>query len=83
VQTVQRVFSLDGSAVEKEYEDPTSKDDDKVSEPVVAESEAKRKGANFEPISLEEIRRRARENWLQLRQQKVGAAKGGRRFQRS
>lgn len=68
VQTVQRVFSLDGS--------PASKDDDKVSEPLVAESETKMRSAKFEPISLEEIRRQARENWLQLRQQKVGAAKG-------
>ncbi len=76
VQTIQRVFGLDGSEVEKEYGDPTSKDDDKVSEPVVEESEAKKKGAKCEAISLEEIRRQARENWLQLRQQKVGAAKG-------
>jgi hypothetical protein len=60
----------------KGYEIPASKGDDKVSEPVVAVSEIKRKGAKLEPISLEEIRRQARENWLQLRPQKVGAAKG-------
>jgi hypothetical protein len=30
----------------------------------------------LKPASLEEIRREARENWLQMRQQKVGAAKG-------
>ena len=76
VQTVERVFSLDESSLAKEYENPTSKDDDKVSEPVVAVSEIKRKGAKLEPISLEEIRRQARENWLQLRQQNVGVAKG-------
>lgn len=76
VQTVERVFSLDESSLAKEYEHPTSKDDDKVSEPVVAVSEIKRKGAKLEPISLEEIRRQARENWLQLRQQNVGVTKG-------
>lgn len=29
----------------------------------------------LQPISLEEIRRQARENWLALRQQNTGAAK--------
>jgi hypothetical protein len=76
VQTVERVFSLGESSLEKEYENPTSKGDDKVSEPVVAASEIERKGVKLEPISLKEIRRQARENWLQLRQQKVGVAKG-------
>ena len=76
VQTVGRVFGLDESSLAKEYENPTSKDDDKVSEPVVAVSEIKRKGANFEPLSLEEIRREARANWLQLQQRTVGVAKG-------
>jgi uncharacterized protein (UPF0332 family) len=75
VQTVERVFSLDESSL-KEYENPTSKDDDKVSEPAVAVSEIKRKGPKLEPISLEEIRRQARENWLNLRQRPVGVAKG-------
>lgn len=76
VQTVERVFSLDESSLAKEYENPTSKDDEKVSEPAVAVSEIKRKGAKLEPISLEEIRRQARENWLNLRQRPVGVAKG-------
>jgi hypothetical protein len=76
VQTVERVFSLDESSLAKEYENPTSKDDDKVSESAVAVSEIKRKGAKLEPISLEEIRRQARENWLNLRQRPVGVAKG-------
>ncbi len=74
VKTVERVFSLDEPS--KQYENPTSKDDDKISEPVVAVSEIERKGAELEPISLEDIRRQARENWLQLRQQKFGVAKG-------
>jgi hypothetical protein len=59
VQTVERVFSLDKPSLPKEYENPPSKDDDKVSEPAVA--------VKLESISLEEIRRQARENWLQLR----------------
>jgi hypothetical protein len=59
----------------KEYENPTSKDDDKVSEPAVAASEIERKSVKLEPISLEEIRRQARENWLQSRQQMVSDAK--------
>jgi Nucleotidyltransferase domain len=42
-----------------------------------AVSEIKGKGAKLEPISLEEIRREARENWLQLRQRTVGVATKG------
>jgi uncharacterized protein (UPF0332 family) len=76
VQTVERVFGLDEPSLAKEYQNPTSKDDDKVSEPAVAASEIGEKRVELELISLEEIRRQARENWLQLRQLKVGAAKG-------
>ena len=47
------------------YENPTSKDDDKVSEPAVGVTVIERKSVKLEPISLEEIRRQARENWLQ------------------
>jgi citrate lyase synthetase len=49
--------------------------DGKVSEPTVAVTEIERKSAKLEPISLEQIRRQARENWLQLREQMVIAAK--------
>lgn len=75
VQTVERVFGLDKPSMAKEYENPTSKDDDKVSEPAVPASEIER--VKLEPISLEEIRRQARENWLQSRQQMVSDAKKG------
>ena len=75
VQTVERVFGLDKPSLAKEYANPTSKDDDKVSEPAVAASEIER--VKLEPISLEEIRRQARENWLQSRQQTVSEAKKG------
>jgi hypothetical protein len=77
VQTVEQVFSLDSPSLAKKYEDPASKDDDKVSEPAVAAREIERQSVELEPISLEEIRRQARQNWLQLRQQVVGDAKGG------
>jgi len=76
VQTVERVFGLDGSSSATDYQSPAPKDGDKVSEPSVAASEIEGKGAKLEPISLEEIRRQARENWLLLRQQKLGAEKG-------
>jgi hypothetical protein len=75
VQTVDRVFGLHESSLANEYESSVSKDDGKVSEPVVAVSEIQRQGVKLEPISLEEIRRQARENWLRLRQQNIGAAK--------
>jgi len=75
VQTVERVFSLDKASGTKEYKNPTSKDDGKVSEPAVAESEIDGRHVRVGPISLEEIRRQARENWLQLRQKMVGDAK--------
>lgn len=73
-RTVERAFGLDESSLANEYENPGSMGDDKVSEPAVAVSEIKGKCAKVEPTSLEEIRRQARENWLQLRQQKTGVA---------
>jgi hypothetical protein len=76
VQTVQRVFNLDESTLAKEYENSASKGDDKVSEPDVVVSEIKRKAVKLERMSSEEIRRQARENWLQLRRQKIGVEKG-------
>jgi len=78
VQSVERVFSLDRSTLAKGYENPASKDDDKVSEPALAAAEIDRGNDKLEPISLEEIRHQARENWLQMRQQMVGDARKGR-----
>ena len=75
VRTVERVFRLDKPSLEKEYENPTSIDDDKVSEPAVTVTEIERNSVKPEPISLEEIRRQARENWLQLRQEMVSELK--------
>jgi uncharacterized protein (UPF0332 family) len=74
VQTIERVFGFDKPSLAKDYENPTSKHDDKVSEPAVAVTEIEGKTVELEPISLEEIRRQARENWLQLRQKMVSDA---------
>jgi hypothetical protein len=71
VQAVERVFSLDESSLGTEYENPSPNQDDKVSEPVVAVPKIGRRDAHLQPISLEETRRQARENWLRLRQQKI------------
>jgi uncharacterized protein (UPF0332 family) len=76
VQTVERVFGLDESSQETEYENRKPNHDDKVSEPDVAVARFERREAKVEPISLEEIRREARENWLRLRQQQIGGPKG-------
>ncbi|HWG68018.1 MAG TPA: HEPN domain-containing protein [Steroidobacteraceae bacterium] len=75
VQTVEREFSLDKPSLAKDYENPASKDDDKVSEPAAEVSEIERKKVKLEPISLEEIRRQAREDWLQFRQHMVSGTK--------
>ena len=72
VQTVERVFSLGEPAPAKDYDNPdSSKDHDKVSEQAVVVTEIHGRGIKLEPISLEDIRRQARENWLRLRQQMV------------
>lgn len=71
VQTVTRAFGLDESSLAKKYGHLESQDDGKVSEPAVAAFDNRSKGAQLEPVSLEEIRRQARENWLLLRQQKM------------
>jgi uncharacterized protein (UPF0332 family) len=68
VQTVERVFNLDDSSLANEYPNTNSRDDGKVSEPSLE---------IFDRSPLEELRRQARQNWLQLRQKEVGAAKEG------
>jgi hypothetical protein len=65
------VFSLDESSLGTEYENPSPNQDDKVSEPVVAVPKIGRRDAHLQTFSLEEERRRARENWWRLRQQKI------------
>jgi uncharacterized protein (UPF0332 family) len=74
VQTVERVFNL-GDASLDEYQNHTPSNDDNVSE-TFGDSKIEKRDAQIEPVSLEEIRRQARENWLRLRQQKIEGVKG-------
>jgi hypothetical protein len=71
VSTVEKAFALNESSSANSLKNDNPNPQDKISEPDLAIDYAPLK-----PASLEEIRRQARENWLQLRQQKVGAAKG-------
>jgi uncharacterized protein (UPF0332 family) len=75
VKAVERVFSLDESSLGEEYENHDPDHDDKISEPVVGVSKIERKDVHVQPISLEEIRREARENWLRLRQRQIQGRK--------
>jgi uncharacterized protein (UPF0332 family) len=76
VTTVERVFGLGESSLGKEYENHDPNHDDKVSEPIASAEKIERKDAHRQPISLEEERRQARENWLRLRQQQIHAERG-------
>jgi uncharacterized protein (UPF0332 family) len=71
VDTVARVFALHEPfrATGLENNDPDH--GDKVSEPGNAVERMETNYPHPQPFSLEEERRRARENWLRLRQQKI------------
>jgi uncharacterized protein (UPF0332 family) len=71
VQTVERVFSLDESSMAAEYKDNDRSPDDKVSEPNTEPESREPRKIDIPPFSLEEERRKARENWLQIRQQRT------------
>jgi hypothetical protein len=76
-QAVERAFGLNESSVETKYENRGSDHDDhddKVSETAIAFSNPQRADPHLEPISLEEIRRVARENWLRKRQESEAAS---------
>jgi hypothetical protein len=74
VQAVERVFSLDKSSLATEYGNDNTNHDDKVSE-TDGVSKIEKTDVRLQPISLEEIRREARENWLRSRQLKIEGAK--------
>ena len=74
VQTVVRVFILDEASLATEYKNDDSNHDDKVSE-TAGVSKIEKTDVRLQPISLEEIRREARENWLRLRQQQIQGAR--------
>ena len=74
IQTVERVFALDESSLGSEYENQNSNHDDKVSE-TGGVSKIEKEDIRLQPVSLEDIRREARENWLRSRQLRIDGAK--------
>jgi uncharacterized protein len=76
VSTVEKAFALSESSITSSPENDSPNPQNKISEPGLAIEQPGMDYARLKPVSLEEIRRQARENWLQLRQQKVGVAKG-------
>ncbi len=75
VQEVERVFSQSDASRRAKLDSEKPDNDDKVSEPGVADERTVRSGADVPQFSLEEERRQARENWLRLRQQQMQSAK--------
>ncbi len=75
VQAVEQAYSQADASRRSKPEREKPDNDDKVSEPGVAEERAARSGADVPQFSLEEERRQARENWLRLRQQQMQSAK--------
>jgi uncharacterized protein (UPF0332 family) len=76
VSTVEKAFALNESSITNNLEDDSPDQQHKISEPGLAMEQSTTDYVRLKPVSLEEIRRQARENWLQLRQQNVGVAKG-------
>jgi uncharacterized protein (UPF0332 family) len=76
VSTVEKAFDLNESSIANNLENDSPNPQNKISEPGVAMEQSETDYARLKPASLEEIRRQARENWLQLRQQNVGVSKG-------
>lgn len=76
VSAVEKAFALNESSITNNLENDGPNPQDKISEPGLATEQSETDYARLKPVSLEEIRRQARENWLQLRQQQVGVAKG-------
>lgn len=76
VSTVEKVFALHESSITNNLENDGPNPQKKISEPGLATEQSETDYARLKPVPLEEIRRQARENWLQLRQKKIGVAKG-------
>ena len=74
VQEVERAFSQPDASRRAKLESEKPGNDDKVSEPGVAEERTMHGGADVPQFSLEEERRQARENWLRLRRQQLQTA---------
>jgi uncharacterized protein (UPF0332 family) len=76
VGAVEKAFALKESSIASNLENDSPKPQDKISEPDLPAEQSETDYVRLKPTSLEEIRRQARENWLQLRQRNVGTAKG-------
>ena len=72
VQTVERIFDLGEYFLPTDGEDHDSNHDDKVSEEDGA-AKIEKMDVGQQPLSPEEIRREARENWLRFKLQKAEA----------
>jgi hypothetical protein len=75
VQTVERVFALQELSLAGLAGHDSTDRGDKVSEPSIAAEQNQMKYPRPEPISLEETRRQARENWRKYKQQKIEGTK--------
>ncbi len=75
MSAVEKAFSLDELAIANDLQDDGPDQEHKISEPSAAMEQSESDYARVKPVSLEEIRRQARENWLQYRQQRVGVSK--------
>jgi uncharacterized protein (UPF0332 family) len=71
VGTVNRVFALHESSNTAGEESSPPDDENKVSEPGIPSETCEADHTYLQPVSLEETRRQARENWLRLRQQTI------------
>jgi len=80
VSAVTKAFALDELSHTNSLEDDRPNQEHKISEPGLAREQFDTDYKRLKPVSPEEIRREARENWLKLRQQNVDAAKGLGRF---
>jgi uncharacterized protein (UPF0332 family) len=76
VQTVERVFALEELSLAGLAGHDSIDRGDKVSEPSIAAEQNQMKYPRPEPISLEETRRQARENWRKYKQQQIEGTKG-------
>jgi hypothetical protein len=76
VSAVGKAFALNESSIANNLENDSPNPQDKISEPDLATEQSQTDYVRLKPVSLEEIRRQARENWLQLRRRNVGAVRG-------
>jgi uncharacterized protein (UPF0332 family) len=76
VSAVEKAFALNESSIASGVENDSPNPQDKISEPDLAIEKSDADCVPSKPASLEEIRRQARENWLQMRRRNIEAAKG-------